>query len=63
MALFEEGVRLVKKRKVSQGMEDDDYVVRLKRMVAALNQMCTVCMVLDPENKNPHGHMANYCPS
>ena len=43
-------------------MEDDDYVVRLKRMVAALNRMCTVCMVLDPENKNPHGHMANYCP-
>jgi len=62
MALFEEGVQLVKKRKVLQGMEDNNYVVRLKRMVAMVNQMCTVYMVLDPKNKNPYGYMANHCP-
>ena len=58
---FEEGVRLVKKRKLSQGIQDDDYIVRLKRAMAAVDGLCTVCMVLEPEEKHPASHTANNC--
>jgi len=58
---FEEGVHLVKKRKFSQGIQDDDYIVRLKRAMAAVDGLCIVCMVLEPEEKHPASHTANNC--
>ena len=59
---FEEGVRLVKKRKLQEGINTKDYVSRLKKVMAALEGMCTMCMVQNPGNQTQHNYMANYCP-
>jgi len=58
---FEEGVCLVKKRKLSQGIQDNNFIVRLKRAMAAVDRLCTVCMVLESTEKNPASHAANNC--
>ena len=58
---FEEGVCLVKKRKLSQEIQDDDFIVRLKRAMAAVDRLCTVCIVLEPTKTNPVSHTANNC--
>jgi len=58
---FEKDVCLVKKRKFSQGIQDNNYIVRLKRTMAAVDGLCTVCMVLEPEEKHPASHTANNC--
>jgi len=51
----------VKKRKLSQGIQDDNFIVRLKRAMAAVDRLCTVCMVLEPTEKNPASYAANNC--
>jgi len=58
---FEKGVYLVKKRKLSQGIQDNNYIVRLKRAIAVVDRLYTVCMTLEPEKKNLASHIVDNC--
>jgi len=56
-----EELRAVKKRKIDAELTAQEYVVRLKHMVQAMDGNCTVCMVNNPDASEEHNHMANYC--
>jgi len=60
--LFVEELRAVKKRKINVKLTTQEYVVRLKHMVQAIDGNCTVYMVNNLDISKEHDHIANYCP-
>jgi len=59
---FVKELRTVKKRKINTKLTTQEYVVRLKHMVQAMDGNCTVCIVNNPDLSEQHDHIANYCP-
>jgi len=59
---FVEESRAVKKRKIDAELTAQEYVVRLKHMVQAMDGNCMVCMVNNLDLSEEHDYMANYCP-
>jgi len=52
----------VKKRKINAELTTQEYVMRLKDMIKAMDGNCMVCMVTNPDASKEHDHMANHCP-
>jgi len=54
--------RAVKKRKIDAELTTQEYIMRLKDMIQAMDRNCTVCMVTNSDASKEHNHIANYCP-
>jgi len=48
--------RVVKMRKIDAELTTQEYVIRLKNMIQAMDGNCMVCMVTNPDVSKEHDH-------